>query len=169
MRGEDVLFIILTYSRAETPPRAWGRRHDTGEPPGSGETPPRAWGRPPLPSKLVRTTRNTPTCVGKTAQSPAAMAARRKHPHVRGEDGGAWAGTGASTETPPRAWGRPNPVFVLYPVKRNTPTCVGKTFFQIWKNTPPRKHPHVRGEDTTGARRPERRMETPPRAWGRPL
>ena len=51
-----------------------------------GETPPRAWGRPLYRHAEGHKRGNTPTCVGKTLPRFAAFSARRKHPHVRGED-----------------------------------------------------------------------------------
>ena len=54
-------------------------------------------------------------------------------------------------------------------MRRNTPTCVGKTNFYPVVRLFWRKHPHVRGEDETPGRFHVPRSETPPRAWGRPL
>ena len=55
-------------------------------------------------------------------------------------------------ETPPHAWGRracsPSPRVV----KRNTPTCVGKTPFPLMPGDFGKKHPHMRGEDFYGLR-----------------
>ena len=52
---------------------------------------------------------------------------------------------------------------------RNTPTHVGKTVY--WMVTPDftRKHPHARGEDKKLCVLLSRRLETPPRTWGRPV
>ena len=54
-------------------------------------------------------------------------------------------------------------------MKGNTPTCVGKTK----RGRPPlfklEKHPHVRGEDGRSSCYWTAPIETPPRAWGRPL
>ena len=50
---------------------------------------------------------------------------------------------------------------------RNTPTSVGKTFFNHPQQAHIRKHPHERGEDEERGRRLKGREETPPRAWGR--
>ena len=50
---------------------------------------------------------------------------------------------------------------------RNTPTCVGKTLAGEVKDTYGRKHPHVRGEDSIKQFGEPRKLETPPRAWGR--
>ena len=72
-----------------------------------------------------------------------------------------------STETPPRAWGRPIPTPVSYQPRRNTPTCVGKTELSCAVDQACQKHPHVRGEDSGLHRGCGLRLETPPRAWGR--
>ena len=72
-----------------------GRKHPhvRGEDRGAGnynltilETPPRAWGRLHHPLTPSSTTRNTPTCVGKTTRFLLSRKQERKHPHVRGED-----------------------------------------------------------------------------------
>ena len=92
------------------------------------ETPPRAWGRLHARRRKGTYGGNTPTCVGKTVPSSRGLDACWKHPHVRGED---WQGAGSAgnvPETPPRAWGRPQRMYVMKRRFRNTPTCVGKTF-----------------------------------------
>ena len=50
------------------------------------ETPPRAWGRLEEKKFYNPNFRNTPTSVGKTLESPLAIAGDEKHPHERGED-----------------------------------------------------------------------------------
>ena len=49
----------------------------------------------------------------------------------------------------------------------NTPTGVGKTSLKTGSPSFGKKHPHGRGEDAPVASRNQRRLETPPRAWGR--
>ena len=68
MRGEDNLLIVLSLSRVETPPHAWGR--------------------PTIIGKLGYYWRNTPTCVGKTLSQATGVYLVKKHPHMRGEDRG---------------------------------------------------------------------------------
>ena len=111
--------------------------------------------------------RNTPTGVGKTGTSTGYLIPSRKHPHGRGEDH-LWTHVPASRlETPPRAWGRRLPFFVLAIVIRNTPTGVGKTTIHPDRYTAEQKHPHGRGEDNGIAPAAYAKLETPPRAWGR--
>ena len=63
----------------------------------------------------------------KTIEKRGALeAARRKHPHVRGEDCRYGGNSNDNQETPPRAWGR-RTVMLTAPDEK--------------------KHPHVRGED----------------------
>ena len=113
--------------------------------------------------------RNTPTCVGKTQDSQAKNTRMWKHPHVRGEDMDWRFACFCPLETPPRAWGRLTSGRSVDFLTRNTPTCVGKTPYKAGNGRIQGKHPHVRGEDemTRPACRPP--QETPPRAWGRPL
>ena len=71
-------------------------------------------------------------------------------------------------ETPPRAWGRPHCWHYARSLLGNTPTCVGKTGFDRRTAKRLKKHPHVRGEDILMPMQTCMRIETPPRAWGRP-
>ena len=133
------------------------------------ETPPRAWGRPVRMVKATVASGNTPTGVGKTAPLTVIPCIRRKHPHGRGEDDADLRGADLRGETPPRAWGRR----VIHRggdgVVGNTPTGVGKTTATVLHHALGQKHPHGRGEDNGGGRRNHYHLETPPRAWGRPL
>ena len=74
----------------------------------------------------------------------------------------------ATSETPPRVWGRPR--YAVWPVwaKGNTPTGVGKTAFRSASLRCMKKHPHGCGEDRLRTAANRSRMETPPRVWGRP-
>ena len=111
--------------------------------------------------------RNTPTGVGKTYRRHIHHSQHRKHPHGRGEDDRPKLGKDRRIETPPRAWGRRGCGAAVGLVKRNTPTGVGKTkaieahVGKSWK------HPHGRGEDLNADLLALKRVETPPRAWGR--
>ena len=147
VRGEDPAMIHASAGNAETPPRAWGRQMLA-----------RCW-------RL--TSRNTPTCVGKTRGSLPRLPRGEKHPHVRGEDKALPQASSARLETPPRAWGRPLGVGVVTYTGGNTPTCVGKTPRMQHKGNASWKHPHVRGEDVVVASVNLKPKETPPRAWGR--
>ncbi len=111
------------------------------------ETPPRAWGRPFIAILIGRSTRNTPTCVGKTGFIFFRRRANQKHPHVRGEDYLSVKAGDFLVETPPRAWGRP--------------------FLLARRRAISEKHPHVRGEDSCHEAFSKGNTETPPRAWGR--
>ena len=93
----------------------------------------------------------------------------QKHPHVRGEDTIRAASLYLRRETPPRAWGRHVHSCAFIPLVRNTPTCVGKTICEKMYGNAMEKHPHVRGEDPPTSCPAASLLETPPRAWGRPL
>ena len=146
-------------------------RGEDGAPPKVGlfyvETPPRAWGRPPPQKDQKRHQGNTPTCVGKTAQEAGISRLAWKHPHVRGEDRNKRRLRLTQAETPPRAWGRRSRHGYQTLVKRNTPTCVGKTGGHCARCVKGQKHPHVRGEDVANIFKQFSAVETPPRAWGR--
>ena len=113
----------------------------------SWETPPRAWGRLPADEAQPPVLGNTPTCVGKTKTLSTNTTRQQKHPHVRGEDSIPIPAHKAVKETPPRAWGRPRTCRRRLLECGNTPTCVGKTFFDVHGTDFIQKHPHVRGED----------------------
>ncbi len=131
------------------------------------ETPPRAWGRLSAVSFCFTSGRNTPTCVGKTVTRPSDFRGRWKHPHVRGEDPCPRQSCRCTRETPPRAWGRPLQIWSASKMRRNTPTCVGKTVLSNFSFSILGKHPHVRGEDYRLLNVRHFGVETPPRAWGR--
>ena len=156
-------------SKAETPPRAWGRQkngrifyawaekhpHVHGEDTWADyldkikvETPPRAWGRPSLGGFVAERDGNTPTCMGKTYRLPPSPPCSKKHPHVHGEDRAGVCRVNPFVETPPRAWGRLRWKYHQSFCIGNTPTCMGKTFSVISYIWYSRKHPHVHGEDS---------------------
>ncbi len=91
------------------------------------ETPPRAWGRLGAQNNPASCDRNTPTGVGKTRLRMSARTFLWKHPHGRGEDGGAMKSQTMNEETPPRAWGRRDFQGSCCWLIGNTPTGVGKT------------------------------------------
>ena len=146
-RGEDDFSAVEPRIATETPPRAWGRRICV------------PW--------LAFLKRNTPTGVGKTLPAAPRSPACQKHPHGRGEDGEFAAPSKVCEETPPRAWGRPEPPQSRKARRGNTPTGVGKTYIKPVRSDDPKKHPHGRGEDLKTTALRARLWETPPRAWGR--
>ena len=112
-----------------------------------GETPPRAWGRQQCLDEVTGYKGNTPTCMGKTDTEPEQRVLDEKHPHVHGEDESRCRQSFGKLETPPRAWGRPFFAVRFIESFRNTPTCMGKTLWQLPLSMVMEKHPHVHGED----------------------
>ncbi len=167
-RGEDHIDVSALALVPETPPRAWGRP-PVGEPGtlARSETPPRAWGRHRNEVPELRLLGNTPTGVGKTRRADGLAPTPWKHPHGRGEDANMTLPTQTPQETPPRAWGRRNPLEKITLHTRNTPTGVGKTQGRAACRVAKEKHPHGRGEDLPPKWRRVSGPETPPRAWGR--
>ena len=146
-RGEDMRMAYVCLSPRETPPRAWGRLR-----------------RPPAPDRRGG---NTPTSVGKILGLCTTRYRPEKHPHERGEDRILPEGSRINGETPPRAWGRHIRRSLRSTGFGNTPTSVGKTEVLNKRIAAERKHPHERGEDMLLVLKLWRRLETPPRAWGR--
>ena len=72
---------------------------------------------------------------------------QEKHPHVCGEDRRVRCRPPATSETPPRVWGRLTRQLNQAKKQGNTPTCVGKTAFAAVHPAASWKHPHVCGED----------------------
>ena len=70
-------------------------------------------------------------------------------------------------ETPPRTWGRLQPVTEYRAMGGNTPTHVGKTGTGFSPTAMSKKHPHARGEDRYSPSHQGTFLETPPRTWGR--
>ncbi len=142
-----------------------GLRRDVGI--SFGGSPPRVWGRLEVPFKNTVVTRITPTCVGKTGQTPSSSTSTQDHPHVCGEDIYYAVVCGSIRGSPPRVWGRRGRSRLVASMARITPTCVGKT--QMDGNAPRRlrDHPHVCGEDLLGRGRAPQLAGSPPRVWGR--
>ena len=107
--------------------------------------------------------------MGKTALIDDALAKGEKHPHGRGEDPLPKSFHWQRKETPPRAWGRLTRRRAKLIARGNTPTGVGKTTDNIRQSTTCEKHPHGRGEDLILGPNGLPVVETPPRAWGRPI
>ena len=107
--------------------------------------------------------------MGKTLFHYTGVGVPWKHPHGRGEDHIKRTCNIRTEETPPRAWGRLDILVVELADRRNTPTGVGKTSKTQRAKHQRQKHPHGRGEDSGGVSAVSGVMETPPRAWGRPL
>ncbi len=148
-RGENATAPRARVRRAGPPPRAWGKRN-TFSPqfPTTSGPPPRAWGKQLFSSDCWRSSRSTPTRVGKTWGSSTECNVGTVHPHARGENdavGACVVCDARSTPTrvgktcqpvklnsvkygpPPRAWGKPGRHRARGRAVRSTPTRVGKT------------------------------------------
>ena len=86
---------------------------------------------------------------------------------MRGEDRSPFTIYIGHVETPPHAWGRPDPDLPTVRSDGNTPTCVGKTLERRGPSLKSWKHPHMRGEDGIIVWQVTPMLETPPHAWGR--
>lgn len=106
MRREDSSTPMLVDPSQETPHVHGEDRTNVSACSKAGETAPCAWGRLFVSTTAQTSYGNTPTCVGKTPAGAYAGRERRKHPHMRGEDGFGGFVTDTLIETPPRAWGR---------------------------------------------------------------
>ena len=71
----------------------------------------------------------------------------QKHPHLRGENPFTSHDVEPVMETSPPAWGKPGRNGARHPLRRNIPTCVGKTIVALPFVLLLKKHPHLRGEN----------------------
>ena len=172
-----------------SPPRVWGRRrplhimrtHRSVHPHVCGEGVQPAEFPFPIP-------RFTPTCVGKAVAGQIEGEMSTVHPHVCGEGGVTWNAIAHWTRftptcvgkapvcppivsplfgSPPRVWGRPEPLWSTRPGCRFTPTCVGKAARTARRRCRHPVHPHVCGEGTFRWHASPGNPGSPPRVWGR--
>ena len=129
-------------------------------------SPPRAWGGLQRRLGVELRKRLTPTCVGRTAAATPSPRRPTAHPHVRGEDEGAAAYVVVDLGSPPRAWGGRRGLWLGGPLRRLTPTCVGRTSPRNAAGGQCAAHPHVRGEDPISGSAGSAGWGSPPRAWG---
>jgi len=94
-------------------------------------TPPRVWGRGVFCHFCFDCLGDTPTCVGKRFLCLEHNFRVERHPHVCGEEVGIPCFLRSSEGTPPRVWGRVQPVKRPVSDSRDTPTCVGKSLMAI--------------------------------------
>ncbi len=113
-------------------------------------SPPRAWGGPGKIREPERTSRLTPTGVGRTPARPTCRPRSAAHPHGRGEDVDWVRQTPRLGGSPPRAWGGRQPDGPDLHIPGLTPTGVGRTppVPACLGGSP--AHPHGRGEDRRG-------------------
>ena len=90
-------------------------------------TSPRAWGKPFQLRPKDFSSRNIPTCVGKTLLENCVIQIPAEHPHVRGENPRVPRARWHEVGTSPRAWGKLTLGISENTCLWNIPTCVGKT------------------------------------------
>ena len=149
MRGENGEEMVWSIAAEGTPPHAWGKRC-------SGQI-----------SRQSR--RYTPTCVGKTSTAITPAAMLTVHPHMRGENLHASTSQHGADGTPPHAWGKLSDLFIVAPVLRYTPTCVGKTNAPAQQAGGIAVHPHMRGENSRALRSVESVVWYTPTCVGKTL
>ena len=92
------------------------------------ETPPRVWRKRNVDAKEDVEKRNTSTCVEKTCLSMYVRTVSQKHLHVCGENFASMLFSLSVMETPPRVWRKQKKVDEEIDRRRNTSTCVEKTY-----------------------------------------
>ena len=130
-------------------------------------SPPRVWGRPVRGWRAAAASRFTPTCVGTTCRARQPRLCPAVHPHVCGDDGWPARSVACTFGSPPRVWGRLEPVQQDLGNVRFTPTCVGTTRIHSALRRSLSVHPHVCGDDCFLIRDWILSFGSPPRVWGR--
>ena len=166
--GEEFRGTTAPKTSRETPPRVWGRIcGNSFECNKYRNTPACVWGRKDLNTEAVNNRGNTPACVGKNFYLERCTSAEEKHPRVCGEELPVAFQAHSLLETPPRVWGRMEPVLESMGYHRNTPACVGKNRLSYGGVIMLKKHPRVWGEELLPGNVPRCALETPPRVGGR--
>ena len=159
-RGATSRFSEHPHLRGENIVNSCPERIETG-------TSPLAWGKLLCCLLDALTSRNIPTCVGKTVFRVTARRIVAEHPHLRGENLWTFRPSSISRGTSPLAWGKPAAKHP-HPLKvRNIPTCVGKTACAAASPTHSTEHPHLRGENAHHEHAGIKNLGTSPLAWGK--
>ena len=147
VRGDDWAAVAFEGWVSGTPPRARGRRVESG-PQGTADG-------------------NTPACAGTTWTRPWRCTTSREHPRVRGDDKVLNPAQQDELGTPPRARGRLAVGGHQPHLSRNTPACAGTTSAWARGAGGCPEHPRVRGDDDSDHDVSRSPIGTPPRARGR--
>ncbi len=145
-RGDNINDIMNAAAAVGSPPRAWGQCSRDLIQPGDD--------------------RFTPTGVGTIFSATARCRRLTVHPHGRGDNSAADAGTSLKTGSPPRAWGQYETEAASLTEARFTPTGVGTMWSRGADLIPTSVHPHGRGDNRSPGRNCTRSIGSPPRAWG---
>ncbi len=133
---------------------------------GYAGSPPLAWGILINLWKQRCLLRITPTCVGNTVLLDGGRRPCRDHPHLRGEYFKGFMLWIATAGSPPLAWGIPVALPGIISGCWITPTCVGNTMIESYKENDFEDHPHLRGEYYLRDQEGQERVGSPPLAWG---
>ena len=130
-------------------------------------SPPRVWGKRSDGRSNSRSSRFTPTRVGKTPMTAVGVGRKTVHPHACGENTGKTRIFFRLRGSPPRVWGKL--ALCKYPIAlwRFTPTRVGKTSELIPHHTARTVHPHACGENGEVHVPLGMGNGSPPRVWGK--
>ena len=104
--------------------------------------------------------------MGKPQCSPNGRNTFTVHPHPRGEAAAAMSAILRRFGSPPPAWGSQDATEAAERLARFTPTRVGKPMTGFGRCVGTRVHPHPRGEALDFNGLPDRRVGSPPPAWG---
>ena len=111
LRGEYCSPVVLSLSKAGSPPLAWGIPGDT--------------------ACTAHHAGITPTCVGNTRAQDLLSLAVKDHPHLRGEYLPSLIKNTRVEGSPPLAWGILSHLLSSKKQSRITPTCVGNTLSSL--------------------------------------
>jgi len=131
-----------------------------------GGSPPRAWGQYSDETARCVEKRFTPTGVGTMRTLEVRGDINAVHPHGRGDN----RLTGQTLDrlggSPPRAWGQSRRSAEARRRQRFTPTGVGTMRVSLKLEFHSSVHPHGRGDNLLSLSDAQKRVGSPPRAWG---
>ena len=125
------------------------------------------WGKRNTFCNFTKSTRDIPTCVGKTRTGFSFRRRAGRHPHVCGENKAKAKAKAAERETSPRVWGKHVDSDIWALAIGDIPTCVGKNHNGDSGLHELQRHPHVCGENFGNKRCVALMLETSPRVWGK--
>ena len=111
----------------------------------------------------------TPTYMGNTTTDHILSNFCLDHPHIHGEYSPINVCSASVAGSPPHTWGIQHQSRLLVQEDRITPTYMGNTERNVFKQCLFTDHPHIHGEYEQSFKRTERGLGSPPHTWGIPM
>ena len=159
--------VTLSCCRPTVHPHKCGdnKRGDAELLPAYG-SPPQVWGQLWYLSAAGAVSRFTPTSVGTTRMARRSSGPCTVHPHKCGDNPWILMSTAVSCGSPPQVWGQRRRQSAGATVRRFTPTSVGTTQCDCWRDVRAAVHPHKCGDNQIGESVIGAHTGSPPQVWG---